>query len=127
VQRLNHAKDCVIHHLSHELKTPISILDASLGMLQKRLAGIEGQDQSCQKILIRARRNLDRLFEMQYEIGDMLQEKENKSYHMLSSMLDACADELEVLVSEELGEEDIIHRASPMTLMPEAWDLIWRG
>jgi light-regulated signal transduction histidine kinase (bacteriophytochrome) len=25
-------------------------------------------------------------------------------------MLDACADELEVLVSEELGEEDIIHR-----------------
>ncbi len=127
MQRLNHAKDCVIHHLSHELKTPISILDASLGMLQKRLAGIEGQDQSCQKILIRARRNLDRLFEMQYEIGDMLQEKENKSYHMLSSMLDACADELEVLVSEELGEEDIIHRASPMTLMPEAWDLIWRG
>jgi signal transduction histidine kinase len=110
VQRLNRAKDCVIHHLSHELKTPISILDASLRLLQKRLAGIEGQDQGCQKILIRARRNLNRLLEMQYEVGDMLREKEYKSYYMLSSMLDACADELEVLVSEELGEEDIIHR-----------------
>jgi nitrate/nitrite-specific signal transduction histidine kinase len=37
VQRLNCAKDRVIHHLSHELKTPLSVLGTSLGLLQKRL------------------------------------------------------------------------------------------
>jgi signal transduction histidine kinase len=110
VKRLNRAKDCVIHHLSHELKTPISILDASLGLLQKRLAGMEGQDQGCQKILGRARKNLGRLLEMQYEIGDILRTKDYKIHYLLSTLLDACADELEVLVSQELGENEIIRR-----------------
>jgi signal transduction histidine kinase len=110
VQSLNRAKDRVIYHLSHELKTPISILDASLGLLQKRLASIEGHDQGWQMILDRARRNLDRLLEMQYETEDILREKNYKSCYLLSTLLDACADELEVLVSEELGEEDIIQR-----------------
>jgi signal transduction histidine kinase len=108
VQRLNRAKDCVIHHLSHELKTPISILDASLGLLQKRLTGIEGQ--GCHKILVRARKNLGRLLEMQYEIGDILRTKDYKIHYLLSSLLDACADELEVLISQELAEKNIIQR-----------------
>jgi PAS domain S-box-containing protein len=108
VQSLNRAKDQVIHHLSHELKTPISILTASLSILRKRLSGLE--DHNWDSILDRAQRNLDRLLEMQYQIEDILREKDYKTYYMLSSLLDACADELEVLVSEELAEKDIIQR-----------------
>ena len=37
VRGLNRAKEQVIHHLSHELKTPLSVLSASLGLLEKRL------------------------------------------------------------------------------------------
>ncbi|MBW2411235.1 MAG: type IV pili methyl-accepting chemotaxis transducer N-terminal domain-containing protein [Deltaproteobacteria bacterium] len=110
VKRLNHAKDCVIHHLSHELKTPTSILDASLKLLQKRLPRIEGQAEGCQKILERARKNLGRLLEMQYEIGDMLRKNDDKVHYLLSMLLDSCADELEVLVSESLDEKDILMR-----------------
>ncbi len=110
VQRLNRAKDCVIHHLSHELKTPTSILDASLKLLQERLPRIEGQSQGCQKILVRARKNLGRLLEMQYEIGDMLRKKDYTVHYLISTLVDVCADELEVLVSEKFGEEDIIQR-----------------
>jgi signal transduction histidine kinase len=111
VRRLNHAKDCVIHHLSHELKTPIAILDASLGLLQKRLADIEeGRDRGCHKILIRARKNLGRLIEMHHGIGDILRTDDYKIHNMLSALLEACADELEMLVTEELGERDIIGR-----------------
>jgi signal transduction histidine kinase len=110
VQRLNCAKDRVIHHLSHELKTPLSVLGTSLGLLQKRLTPKEGRNQGLQMTLDRAQRNLDRLFEMQYEIEDILLEKDCKSYYLLSALLDACADELEVLVCEALGEDDIIQR-----------------
>jgi len=108
VQSLNRAKDRVIHHLSHELKTPMSILTASLALLRKRLAGIE--DRNWDSILDRAQRNLDRLLEMQYEIEDILREKDYKTYYLLSSLLDACADELELLVAEQLEEKDIILR-----------------
>jgi signal transduction histidine kinase len=108
VQSLNRAKDRVIHHLSHELKTPVSILSASLGLLRKRLAGIE--DRNWDSILDRAQRNLDRLLDMQYEIEDILREKDYKTFYMLSSLLDACADELELLVAEQLEEKDIILR-----------------
>ena len=108
VKSLNRAKDRVIHHLSHELKTPLSILSASLSILKKRLAGLE--DHNWDTILNRAQKNLDRLLEMQYQIEDILREKDYKIYYMLSSLLDACSDELQVLVSESLEEKDIIDR-----------------
>lgn len=108
VQSLNRAKDRVIHHLSHELKTPISVLTASLGQLEKTLSGLE--DGGRKRILERMQRNLNRLLEMQYEIEDILKERTYRSYFMLSTLLDVCTDELEVLVSDNLCEEDIVER-----------------
>jgi len=37
VSSLNRAKDRIIDHLSHELKTPVSILIASLKLMSRRL------------------------------------------------------------------------------------------
>ncbi|MGD2185575.1 MAG: PAS domain S-box protein [Desulfobacterales bacterium] len=108
VTSLNRAKDRVIHHLSHELKTPVSILSASLDLLKKRLSEIE--DKGWGTIIDRAQRNLQRLLEMQYQLEDILRERDFKTHYMLSALLDACVDELEVLISIGLGEKDIIHK-----------------
>jgi PAS domain S-box-containing protein len=103
VQRLNRAKDQVIHHLSHELKTPVSVLGASLGMLRKRLK--VDQDPGLVPILERAQRNLERILDMQYEIEDLLRERDCRAYHLLTSLLSACSDEIEALVAEHTGSE----------------------
>jgi PAS domain S-box-containing protein len=108
VKSLNRTKDRVIHHLSHELKTPVSILSASLSLLGKRLSEIE--DKGWDTILERAQRNLQRLLEMQYQLEDILREKDYKTRYMLSALLDASVDELEVLISLGLGEKDIIRK-----------------
>ena len=108
VSSLNRAKDKVISHLSHELKTPIAVLRTSLVTLEKRLKHIS--PDSWQPSMDRARRNLDRLLEMQYQVDDIMQDKTYKSHLLLSQLLDRCTDELEALVAEEFGEGPIVER-----------------
>ncbi len=101
VKSLNRAKDNIIQHLSHELKTPVSILSASLSLLEKKMER-SAADGRLKRILERAHRNLDRLLEMQYELDDIIEEKGYSPHLMLSILLDTCADELEVLLETEL-------------------------
>ncbi len=130
VKRLNRAKDRVIHHLSHELKTPLSVLSAALNLLAKPLAGIAGGER-WQNTLERARRNLQRMLDMQYKLEDILQEREADHHRMLSLLLDQCADELEALAAEEFGEETLTERLrrridwlfGPREAKPETIDL----
>lgn len=106
LKSLNRAKDRVIHHLAHELKTPTSILSASLKLLAKKISTLE--DQDADRILERSQRSLQRLLDMQYEIEDILQQKDHKSYYLLLTLLETCKDELEVLIAEEIGEGSVI-------------------
>lgn len=105
---LNRAKDRVINHLSHELKTPLSVLSASLNILSKRLSGLP--EERWRPTVERAQRNLQRLLEIQYQVEDIMRGADYKTYTLLSSMLDQCADELEALVAEEVGEGTVVER-----------------
>jgi PAS domain S-box-containing protein len=106
VKSLNKAKDRVIHHLSHELKTPVSVLSASLALLTKKLSGLDMKE--LKTIMERAERNLKRILEMQYEVEDILQKKDYTTYYLISALLDACTDEIEVLASLDAGKEEIL-------------------
>jgi PAS domain S-box-containing protein len=108
VTNLNRAKDRVIHHLSHELKTPVSVLSASLNLLKKRYQGPDSTGLS--KILDRAERNLNRILDMQYKIEDIMDRRDYRSHRMLSSLLDVCQDELEAMVADEVGSERFTDR-----------------
>jgi len=129
VKSLNRTKDRVIHHLSHELKTPVSILAASLDLLKKHLS--KTAEPGGDRIFERAKRNLQRLLEMQYQLEDILREKDYKTHYMLSTLLDACVEELEAQISLGLCEKDVIekirqhidHIYGPRESKPEVLDL----
>jgi len=108
VSSLNRAKDKVINHLSHELKTPIAVLRTSLVTLEKRLQSLP--QESWQPTIDRSRRSLDRLLEMQYQVYDIIQHKTYKTRTVMSNLLDQCSDLLEALLAEQIGEGAIVRQ-----------------
>ena len=68
---LDKARERVVDHLSHELKTPLAIILTVLNQLSKRLADteyIKGLDKTIQRGL----RNVNRLIDLQEKIDDIL-------------------------------------------------------
>jgi len=108
VSGLNRAKDKVIHHLSHELKTPASVLIGSLNILTKKLATLP--EETWKPSMERAERNLNRIMEIQMETEDIIRERQYRTHDFLSMMLDECTDELENLIAQEVGERPVIDR-----------------
>jgi signal transduction histidine kinase len=109
IRRMNRAKDAVIHRLSHELKTPLAVLSASLNLLAEQLARLDGAKR-WSTVLDRAQRNLGRLLDMQYKIEDLLAGRDVAAHRMLSELLDQCADEFEALAAETTGSERLTER-----------------
>ena len=108
VTMLNRAKDKAINHLSHEIKTPVSVLLATHNILAKRLEPLPAE--TWETTLRRAKRNLERILDIQYEVEDIMRNSDFRGYHMLSTLLDECSDELEALAAEEFGEGDIVKK-----------------
>lgn len=106
VASLNRAKDRIINHLSHELKTPASILLGSLVILTRKLEALP--DKKWEPTFERAKRNLDRILEIQYQVEDIMRSREYRSYAVLNIMVDQCMDELESLVAEKVGEGGVV-------------------
>ncbi len=110
LQKLNHAKDKVINHLAHELKTPVSVLDASMKLLSKKLAAQGIENELIDRIFTRGKRNLTKILDIQYEVEDLLRKKDFKAYNILNRLVNACKDELTVLVESETENLGIINR-----------------
>jgi signal transduction histidine kinase len=108
VSSLNRAKDKVINHLSHELKTPISLLKAALTLLDRKLG--DYPRERWERTLLRAQKNVDRLSAMQEEVDDIMRGKDVTTYRMLNLLLDQCADQIALLAADEVGEDSIIER-----------------
>ena len=108
MSNLNRAKDKAINHMSHELKTPVAVLSGSINGLLRRVPALS--DEQWKPAVDRIKRNLDRILEVQYELNDIIADKEQKIYSFLSLLLEESIDELTTLVAEETGQEPLAER-----------------
>ena len=106
VTSLNRAKDKVFHHLSHELKTPAAVLFSTFKILSKKLQALP--KKTWEPSLERAKRNLNRIMDVQGQVDDIIQDKKYKTYDTFTLIFDQCVDELETLIAEEVGEGPVI-------------------
>ena len=113
---LDKAKERVINHLSHELKTPLVILSGVLDLVKRKSA--ESEDRAVSRSLDRGYRNIARLLSLQEQIDDILQQrivdKRDDVLNVIESSVDLLEDlalegpeplaEIMALMSERLGE-----------------------
>ena len=71
LKALDKAKERAINHLSHEIKTPLSILNGVLRQIANKAAA--GNLSKLEKVLLRGDRNVKRLKTLQEQIDDILQ------------------------------------------------------
>ena len=95
----NNAKTKMIDHLSHELKTPLAVISASCGLLQK-LAALQ-DPQRTHMIAERLQRAIGRLVELQLEACDIAAERQFTEEIVLTDWLRRCHDLLESIVDEQ--------------------------
>ena len=106
VKGLNSAKDKMISHLSHELKTPVAVLLSSFKILSKKMS--ELPEATWQPTMERIKRNLDRIIGIESEVYDIVEKKEIPHGRLFSLILEQCQDEFESLIAEEIGEKGVI-------------------
>ena len=98
---LDKAKERVINHLSHELKTPLSIITGVLSRIRGRLEddNLPGID----KTLDRGERNVKRLIDLQTKIDDILNQQSVEEKVRITDLIESACG-LIGEISEELGD-----------------------
>jgi signal transduction histidine kinase len=90
LERLNRVKSKMLNHLSHELGTPLAIVEASLRILQRRLEASETTDN--QSAFDRIMRNIGRLKTIERQVSHIVEEKEYEEGQTISSLLNYIED-----------------------------------
>ena len=87
---LDKAKERVINHLSHELKTPLAVLSATF----KRLYGLLEPDKNpgVGKTFIRGRRQIRRLADLGTKIDDILNQRPVREQFRILNIIENAAD-----------------------------------
>ena len=115
---LDKAKERVINHLSHELKTPLSILSAALELLARQLN--ETENPRVQKTVDRGRRQLRRLLDLQGKINDILNQQPLREQRQLMNIIENAAN-----LVEEFREESPPSRAEILEFIAERLNLLF--
>lgn len=109
---LEKAKERTINHLSHELGTPLYIIDSALVRIS---SAIQKADLNKMKDWVgRAQRNVDRLRDLREKIDDILNERPVQQRENILHFFEAALDLLEELEEEPFKESTEAIRQSIM-------------
>jgi K+-sensing histidine kinase KdpD len=99
LERLIRVKNKVLNHLSHELKTPLAIIEASLRILERRLEsdGLALEKFPFERIL----RNVERLKTVEKQVADIIENKQYSEHEIIFRFLDYLEDLIEIKEEEE--------------------------
>ncbi|MBA4418926.1 MAG: hypothetical protein C0392_13620 [Syntrophus sp. (in: bacteria)] len=104
LKALDRARKRVVDHLSHELKTPLAIIRATL----KRVSQPENV-----KLVERMSQNLERLQDIQLEVEDIIREVNVKEEKVIGSLMEQTVDLLDIV-----AEKNELYR-KPIELLKE--------
>jgi PAS domain S-box-containing protein len=105
LQVLNQAKQRMLDHLAHEMKTPLAIITGSITLLGKLYFQNETHFHSIQE---RLERSLKRLNELGDEVGDIVLRRHFLTKPFLERMIRECQDLLETLIEEQVSAPSLV-------------------
>jgi len=93
------AKQKVIDHLSHELKTPLAIISTVFSGLKKTSHNTGTPE--LQRVIERGLRNVSRLFAIQEKVDDIINRKSTDEQQLYTRILESMADFVDELREDE--------------------------
>lgn len=99
LERLNLVKNRILNHLSHELKTPLAIIEASLRIMERKLeaAGFASPKLPFDRIT----RNVERLKTIEKQVSHIVEEREFPERKIILGFLDHLRDFIEIKQDED--------------------------
>ena len=107
---VNEAKDKVISHLSHEMKTPLAILQGAFVSLSSKIAQAGGE--GFEKTVNRGLRNIERLLKIQDQTQDILDFRHREQKQRLCDLMENMLGFLSELQEEQPGHADVFRLLS---------------
>lgn len=112
------AKERVINHLAHELKTPLAVISGALGRAEKMLC--PDCTEELDRAIGRGQRNVGRLLDLQNKIDDILNLRQVDTQRLIVNVIESAAD-----MVEELGEETAGAREQVLELISKRLEEIF--
>jgi len=108
LKMMDRAKERVINHLAHELKTPISVLSGVIGNLSKKLKKYDSAKGD--KFKEMGRRNLQRLMDIQEKVMDIVEYRPVEEEEVMINLIKQAAGVVSDLMEEEEENKNLILR-----------------
>ena len=96
------AKQKMIQHLSHELKTPLAIISAMLELIERKTQA--KNDKNLQWTIARGKRHVKRLMDLQDKVNDIIKERPIKEKAALLCIIDDAAGIIDELDDTTAGK-----------------------
>jgi len=108
LKMMDRAKERVINHLAHELKTPLAILSGVIMNLSKKLKKYDST--KADKLKERGRRNVQRLMDIQKKVNDIVECRPVKEKEVMINLIKQAASTVSDLMEEEEDKNLILKK-----------------